>query len=230
MNQDFHSPLIPLFEEKARKDRYFRVAFERAKKRLIKETDRTNENGCWVWQGSVDSGGYGNLHLGGSHSSHVVAYRLCVGEIPKGMELDHLCRNRRCCNPVHLEPVTKKINVLRGEGPCAKNARKTHCKHGHEFTPENTRVYENCKGWARQCIECEKIRIAKRHKKERKPVMHCIHGHEYTQENTRWVKTKNGPQYKKRVCRTCCNERGRLYYKIKMGKTPYCIKSNDKVC
>ncbi|WP_353848602.1 HNH endonuclease signature motif containing protein [Cellulomonas sp.] len=60
------------------------------------------------------------------------------GPIPPGMQLDHLCRVRECVNPLHLELVTQRENILRGESPAAHHARKTHCDHGHEFTPENT--------------------------------------------------------------------------------------------
>lgn len=75
------------------------------------------------------------------------------------LELDHLCRNRRCCRPDHLEPVTHKENVLRGMAPSAINARKTHCKRGHEFTAEN--IYPSPDG-VRRCRECRRLRHAER--------------------------------------------------------------------
>lgn len=86
---------------------------------------------------------FGAERIGGRNRfthSHRFAYELLVGPVPEGMQLDHLCRNRWCCNPEHLELVTPRENTLRGVGPSAVNAVKTHCKNGHEFTPENTRV------------------------------------------------------------------------------------------
>lgn len=100
--------------------------------------------------------GYGLMKAGGKTSRvHRVAYKHFVGPIPDGMTLDHLCRNRACSNPAHLEPVSVGENVLRGIGHTAKNAAKTHCDNGHAFTPENT--YADRRGW-RQCRECNRAR------------------------------------------------------------------------
>lgn len=102
--------------------------------------------GCWLWTAAVSREGYGVFgaeRVGGRNRfvhSHRYAYELLVGPIPDGLHLDHLCRVPRCVNPAHLEPVTPRENTLRGIGPSAKNAVKTHCKHGHPFTPENTRI------------------------------------------------------------------------------------------
>lgn len=129
---------------------------------------RVNKNGpvpdfspelgpCWIWTGNIEEQGYG-VYPSGSGST-VKAYRLIYemieGEIPKGLQPDHLCRVRACVNPDHLEPVTKKENVLRGFGPTAINARKTHCIHGHEFSKENTLVLPNGN---RQCRMCSRER------------------------------------------------------------------------
>ena len=87
---------------------------------------------CWIWQGKKDYG-YGRVGMNGTHHrAHRLIYEALKGPIPEGLQLDHLCRNRSCVNPNHLEPVTGAQNCRRGIGS------KTHCKHGHEFTEENT--------------------------------------------------------------------------------------------
>lgn len=104
-------------------------------------TKITKTDTCWIWEGGKHPLGYGSLRFEGkSQYAHRVVYEALKGSIDEGMSLDHLCRNPSCVNPKHLEPVTHKENVLRGVGPTAKNAVKTHCQHGHEFTEENTRV------------------------------------------------------------------------------------------
>lgn len=97
------------------------------------------EHGCWPWKGSQRRGGYGRVRIAGrDFAAHRVAYEMEIGAIPEGLELDHLCRNRLCVRPSHLEPVTGQVNTLRGETLAAENAAKQRCIHGHEFTPENT--------------------------------------------------------------------------------------------
>lgn len=131
--------------------------------RLLRHS-RPDENGCWLWTGGLDKNGYGKatLAINGDwgHRRYVRAHRLAyetfVGPIPAGLELDHLCGNRGCINPAHLEPVTGHENILRGAGPAAVNARKTICKNGHLFTEENTIRYSyKGRGW-RACRECRR--------------------------------------------------------------------------
>jgi hypothetical protein len=100
---------------------------------------KKSKSGCWLWNGAKDSGGYGTIKLGMKrYSTHRLIFILFNGFIPKKMQLDHLCRVRNCANPAHLEIVTPKENVLRGNGIAAQNARKTHCKWGHPLSKENT--------------------------------------------------------------------------------------------
>lgn len=88
---------------------------------------------CWTWTGALNTNGYGQWGIGGvSKSVHRLAYEAFVGPIPDGLVLDHLCRNRACCNPAHLEPVTQAVNAARGI-----EATKTHCLRGHALTGDN---------------------------------------------------------------------------------------------
>lgn len=111
-------------------------------------------SGCWIWMGCTDTMGYGQVRRNNKNNQvHTVTYQNFIGLIPDGLELDHLCRIRCCCNPHHLEPVTHRENVRRGMSGKATGARKrarTHCRHGHEYTPENT----NNKSGYRICLAC----------------------------------------------------------------------------
>lgn len=114
---------------------------------------------CWVWTGADSGNGYGRISVRGkTRATHIVAYRLYVGEVPKGMVLDHDCRNRLCCNPEHLIPRSGVVNTLIGEGPSAINARKTHCKHGHPFDEENTIKRVRNGRTNRECRACRNHR------------------------------------------------------------------------
>lgn len=119
--------------------------------------------GCWLWTGSLDRHGYGSFGVR-RHTTraHRYAYELLVGPIPEGLVIDHLCRVRRCVNPAHLEPVTIAVNLARSGALEASRQwalARTHCRHGHEFTPENT--FTNVRG-ARVCLTCRREQEAAR--------------------------------------------------------------------
>lgn len=184
---------------------------ERFHKKIVRTDD-----GCWQWTATTDGKGYGFFYPGKEWPqrqmrAHRFAYIALQGPIPTGYDLDHLCRNLGCCNPDHLEPVPHRENVLRGISPIAQQARQTHCKKGHPFSPENT--YQSSKG--RVCRICARERNARYMDRKRgHPVMgrpdittHCPAGHPYA----------NDAQHPRGHCPTCRKERGRRQYRMKHG-------------
>ena len=121
--------------------------------RFWSRVDRSGS--CWVWLGGKQSNGYGKFDANGKQwLAHRFAWVESHGSIPVGLTIDHLCRNRMCVRLGHMELVSNKVNVLRGDGLSAQNAKKTNCCHGHAFTPEDT-------GWwrgERRCLRCCYIR------------------------------------------------------------------------
>ena len=123
-------------------------AIERFERHYIPEPN----TGCWLWFGAQTCG-YGSFRIDGkAHLAHRFSYQSFVGEIPEGLELDHLCRVRCCVNPEHLEPVTRMENLRRSP---IFDGNKTHCPHGHAYNEENTIWFDgNC----RMCRTCRNIR------------------------------------------------------------------------
>lgn len=147
-----------------------RTGFTSMADRFWSKADKSGGvDACWPWLGYIAPQGHGQFapSHGKSVPAHRVAYELSVGPIPEGLVIDHLCHSadptcflaarcphRRCVNPAHLEPVTLGMNVLRSYlAPPAVNARKTHCKRGHEFAGAN--LYVDHRG-SRQCRECRR--------------------------------------------------------------------------
>jgi hypothetical protein len=139
---------------------------------------------CWIWKGATSARGYGNFGNQPKKISHRIAYELMVGAIPEGTEIDHLCRVRACCNPKHLEPVTRKVNQLRGLSPTGLNAAKDQCVNEHPFDEINTRITPKGR---RDCRACCRERVRKVR-----------------------AKRKQGAagQPRKRSCRTCSRTAG----------------------
>ena len=107
---------------------------------------------CWLWKESTNGVGYGMFRVNKIKVlSHRYSYELFIGKIPKGLVIDHLCRNVLCVNPTHLEAITQKENIRRGVG----NGSQTHCKRGHEFTKDN--IYNRPDRIGRVCKQCRKI-------------------------------------------------------------------------
>jgi len=159
-----------------------------------------SENGCWLWTGSVNNGGYGMFSV---NRFPVVAHRVALlffrgvplGGDRKAFQADHLCRVPACVNPDHLEMVTALENNLR-----RVVRQRSHCAQGHEFTEANTYIYRG----GRQCRECHRIRQAVRNSlkpRSSRFKQTCKNGHAFTPENTKHRVKKPGQKF--RECLTC---------------------------
>jgi len=197
---------------------------------------------CWLWTASTNEHGYGQFRYGNQGSAprkaHRLSYELAFGPIGKGLHLHHTCNNPKCVNPAHLMTTTPRDHVLHLSqntitGICAA---KTHCIHGHEFSPENTRILKNGK---RQCIICDRAWHNAAYHKSREGIepkvrTHCPQGHALIPSNLYLVPRASG--HTSMICRQCSIARAADYQaknrvivkakerarnKIKAGKTNF---------
>ncbi len=143
-----------------------RDLWDRIRSRCVSDGD------CLIWQGAIRGLGYGAININGRNMAvHRVVYEYFNGPIPHGLQLDHVrargCRSRLCCNVDHLEPVTPRINVLRGDSVGAVNASKTHCPRGHEYTSDNLQPYALQHRGHRVCLICARSKQTKRQETRR---------------------------------------------------------------
>ena len=156
------------------------------------EEDRGFVTPCWIWQLRTDRNGYGiTRHQDASTTAHRAVYLEIVGPIPKGLELDHLCRVRCCVNPNHVEPVTHAENMRRAR------FIKTHCVNGHAYDDANSALTSDGKRRCRACLREQRGSVLPPAAER----THCREGHEYDAENT--IYSRKGH----RDCRKCRDRR-----------------------
>lgn len=138
--------------------------------RLWKHIAPEPNSGCWLWMGSVDGRGYGMIKVNTDRTrrAHIVSYELANGPVPDGLVLDHLCRVTCCANPDHLEPVTSRENIQRGNAGINSRS-KTQCPAGHPYDDENTAVGANGHRSCRICRKASKTRYLAKTNEAGKP-------------------------------------------------------------
>ncbi len=132
--------------------------WDKLPERMLQKISPEPNSGCWLWEGAWTTAGYGSMTLNYKrYYPHIYCYELANGPVPDGLELDHLCRMRCCCNPEHVEPVIHAENLRRGMSPLNARGKRTHCKRGHEFSDTNTKWYTHGKNTSRICLTCQKL-------------------------------------------------------------------------
>jgi hypothetical protein len=136
---------------------------ERLLSRVVLEDENFPENGCWLWQDALTDRGYASFRIRRrTYNAHRWLYEWKYGSLPDDIQLDHLCRTRRCINWTHLEPLTQKQHSLRTPENSGWFTTPTRCKHGHELTPENIYTYRTSDGHTHQhCRTCRRERQRK---------------------------------------------------------------------
>jgi len=137
---------------------------ETAEERFWVKVDASGD--CWEWTAGANALGYGTFVPDSASKKKVKAHRFAwetlIGPIGKGLVIDHLCRNPRCVNPDHLEPVTQRMNIMRGYSRSVRNAKVTHCPRGHEYDEANTRFDPN---GGRKCRACHRMWVRQQKRK-----------------------------------------------------------------
>lgn len=188
------------------------------RQRLLSKAVVDWDTGCWIWTASINMHGYGQISVKCSDGkfrprrAHRVSYQMLMGPIPDGLQLDHLCRNRACINPAHLEPVTNRENTIRGDGPSINSRRlrgRTHCKNNHPFDESNTYIDPLGKRVCRACSR-EKVRRAEgrsgsqqRTRGRRVVVAQWFGKWLAVGECGHQIPTTNGRQTRSVICRDC---------------------------
>jgi hypothetical protein len=191
------------------KDKVLEIIWQQIRDRFWAKVDKSGE--CWEWKGAKNQDGYGMFApktfrksltargTGRLYTAHRFAYEDLVGPIDVRMVIDHLCRNRACVRPEHMQAVLPGVNTLRGYNPFAINGRKSHCHKGHEFTPENTYINPQDSRVCRECMRTSR-RTGRPYNLRETSKTHCPQGHPYDEANTRWYRNH-------RYCRACSRNR-----------------------
>ena len=135
-------------------------------------------DGCLVVASGLQGKGYGQISVEGRKQlTHRVAYELLVGPIPDGLQLDHLCRNRACWRPDHLEPVTNRVNTLRGDKVTARSAQVTHDPYGHPYSGDNLIISSQGRRVCRICVLESRRKYYAKKKAAREAEREASHAH-----------------------------------------------------